>query len=508
MSQLKYGVLLSYASMGVGVMASLVSTPLILRTLGQSEWGLYQLVASVVGYLGLLGFGFASAYVRFYVRAAASDSEDAVSKLNGLFLLVFLAIGVVAAALGIFLVFNTRVVFGDKLTSAEISTAQVLTGIMTLTVALSFPASVFDSFITANERFLFQRVLGLIRALATPTLSVVAVLLGFKSLGMAVVAATLAVAHAIASLFYSVRRLKMSFTLRNLDLSLLREIAVFSSYLFIFMVVDQVNWNVDKFILGRFQGTAAVAVYALAASLNTHYVSISSTVSSVFIPRVNRLVMVADDNSELTKLLTRVGRIQFMILTLVASCLIVFGRPFIAFWVGPEFSAAYPILLLLLIPVTVPLIQNLGIEIQKAKNMHHFRAWTYAGIAVLNVLISIPLAQRYGGTGAAFGTALSLVLGNGLLMNWYYHRRVGLDMKYFWTSIAALMPALIPVTLLGGAIMMFVDFSGLWAMSLWAVAFATLYCCSMWAFGMDASEKDLVRRPLLRLSRRRFDGAR
>jgi len=508
LSQLKYGVVLSYVSMGVGVVVSLLSTPLILRTLGQSEWGLYQLVASVVGYLGLLSFGFGSAYVRFYARAVASDDQDAVGKLNGLFLVVFLTIGAVAAVIGLILVFNARAVLGDKLTSEEISTAQVLIGVMTMTVALSFPASVFNSFVTANERFLFQRVLGLIRVLATPILSVLVVLLGFKSVGMALVVAAVAVAHAIASLAYSVRRLEMRFTTRGLDASLLREIAVFSSYLFIYMVVDQANWSVDKFILGRFQGTAAVAVYALAASLNAHYVSISSTVSGVFIPRVNRLVVVADDNVELTRLLTRVGRIQFMILTLIASGLIVFGRPFIAFWVGPGFSDAYPILLLLVIPVTVPLIQNLGIEIQKAKNMHQFRAWTYAGIAVLNVLVSIPLAQRYGGIGAAFGTAASLLLGNGLLMNWYYHRRVGLDMKYFWKSIAALMPALIPVALLGVAIMAFVDFVSPWILALWLLAFAMLYCSCIWLLGMNDSEKDLIRRPLVRLFRRRLDVAR
>lgn len=504
MSQLKYGVVLSYASMGVGVIASLVSTPVILRTLGQSEWGLYQLVASVVGYLGLLGFGFASAYVRFYVRAEASDDEDAVSKLNGLFLLAFLSMGAAAAVIGVIMVFNTRLVLGNKLTSEEIAAAQALTAIMSVTLALSFPASLFDCFITASERFLFLRVLGLIRAVATPSLSILAVLIGLKSMGLALVVAVVAVGCAIASLVHSVRRLGMRFRLSGLDLSLLREIAVFSFYVFIFMVVDQANWSVDKFILGRTQGTATVAVYALAASLNAHYVSVSSVVSSVFIPRVNRLVVGADDNSELTRLLTRVGRIQFMILTLVGLGLVVFGRPFIGFWVGAEFSDAYPILLLLVIPVTVPLIQNLGIEIQKAKNMHQFRAWTYVGIAALNVSISIPLAQRYGGVGAAFGTAVSLILGNGLLMNWYYHRRVGLDMRYFWKSIIALVPALTPAALLGLAIMVFVEFENPWIMITWATAFAMLYCCSMWIFGMDTSEKDIVRRPLARLSRRGF----
>lgn len=65
-------------------------------------------------------------------------------------------------------------------------------------------------------------------------------------------------------------------------------------------------------------------------------------------------------------------------------------------WAGNDYSGTYPIALLLIIPVTIPLIQNIGIEIQKAKNMHQFRSWVYLGIAVLNVLLSIPLAKVYG----------------------------------------------------------------------------------------------------------------
>ena len=41
----------------------------------------------------------------------------------------------------------------------------------------------------------------------------------------------------------------------------MKEMTVFSSFIFINMVVDQINWNVDKFILGRFRGTVSVAVY-------------------------------------------------------------------------------------------------------------------------------------------------------------------------------------------------------------------------------------------------------
>ena len=210
----------------------------------------------------------------------------------------------------------------------------------------------------------------------------------------------------------------------------MKEMAVFSSYIFLNMIIDQINWNVDKFILGRFRGTVAVAIYGLAAQLNTYYLSLATAISSVFIPRVNRMVASSDDNEKLTKLFTKVGRIQFILLSLICSGIIFFGQPFINMWAGRSYNEAYPIVLLLVIPVTIPLIQNLGIEIQRAKNMHKFRSWIYLLIAVGNVF-KCSTCQKVWWCRCSCGTAIALFIGNGLVMNWYYHNKVGLDMRYF-----------------------------------------------------------------------------
>ena len=64
-NQLKAGAALSYISMGLSYIISIVYTPIMLRLLGQSEFGLYSLTASVVAYLGILNFGFEIAYLRY-----------------------------------------------------------------------------------------------------------------------------------------------------------------------------------------------------------------------------------------------------------------------------------------------------------------------------------------------------------------------------------------------------------------------------------------------------------
>ena len=92
-SQLKAGVILSYLSKSLSTVIELAYTPVMLRLLGQSEYGLYSLTSSVVSYLGLLTFGMSGAYLRFYARERVDKGEDGVARLNGMFLLVFSAIG-------------------------------------------------------------------------------------------------------------------------------------------------------------------------------------------------------------------------------------------------------------------------------------------------------------------------------------------------------------------------------------------------------------------------------
>lgn len=81
-NQLKVGAILSYISMGLGYVISIIYTPIMLRLLGQSEYGLYNLVNSVVSYLGLLNFGFGSAYVRYYSRYKVKDDEENIASYS------------------------------------------------------------------------------------------------------------------------------------------------------------------------------------------------------------------------------------------------------------------------------------------------------------------------------------------------------------------------------------------------------------------------------------------
>ena len=130
MDQKKAGVLLSYGQTVLSTVISLVYTPVMLRLLGQSEYGLYTLVNGFISNLALMSFGLGSAYMRYYARFEASEGERGVAKINGMFMVIFLVIGAMSLVVGGVLVANVHNIFAAKLTPKELDTARILMALL------------------------------------------------------------------------------------------------------------------------------------------------------------------------------------------------------------------------------------------------------------------------------------------------------------------------------------------------------------------------------------------
>ena len=153
--------------------------------------------------------------------------------------------------------------------------------------------------------------------------------------------------------------------------------------------------------------------------------------------------------NEVSDLFIQIGRWQYYLLALVATGFIIFGKQFIAWWAGSGFEDAYWITLLIIIPFTIDLIQNIGLSVLQAMNKYDFRARVYFSVGIFNLCLAIPFAMRYGGIGCAFATGLAMFLGNGLVMNWFYSTQVGLDIKRFWQQITRITVAVIGCLIIG-----------------------------------------------------------
>ena len=496
--QLKIGSLLSYAQMALSVIIGLVYTPIMIGKLGQSEYGLYNTVASIISMLSILNLGFNSSYVRYYAKYKKDNDTESIYKLNGLFLIIFIVIGIIALLCGLFLSFNLPLVFDDGLTKKEYDIAKVLMLLLTANLTISFPMSVFTSIITANERYVFLKGLSIIRTVCSPLVNILILFLGYRSIAMVTVSVSISLIVDVIYFIYVKFILKNKFIFHGFEKGLFRSLFVYTSFIAINMIVDQINNNIDKFLLGRFKGTTSVAIYSVGYTLYQYYMLFSTSVSNVFTPRIHMIIEQTAQNREmrsnkLTNLFIKVGRVQFLILGLIASGIVFFGKPFIAFWAGAGYNESYYVAILLVLPVTIPLMQNIGIEIQRAENKHKFRSIVYLIMAISNLILSIYLCQRYGAIGSAIGTAISFIIANGVIINIYYHKKCDIDIIKFWGNILRMCLGLIVPIIVGICIVKFINLYSIWRLFLFICIYTIIYCASVWMFSMNIYERNLIK---------------
>ena len=432
-NEIKAGAMIGYINMFLNIIIALLYTPFMLKLMGESEYGLYSLIVSIISYLSILDLGFGNAMIRFVSRSQARKDNNE-QKINGIFLFLYTIIGGIALIIGIIISSNVNLIFQDSLNNQELQKAKILVLILVFNVALSFPLSVFDSYIIANEKYKYSKLMTLFKNVTKPLLMTPLLLLGYKSISMTIVTAALNIFFHFLMLFYCLKFLKMKihFSIKNIDKKLLKEIWTYSFFIFLNIIVDSVFNNTDQIILGIVIGTSAVAVYSIAYQIIQMNTMCSTVISGLFLPKVTKILEEKNSNEEVSSLFIKVSRIQIYIMMLIFFGFVIFGKNFIKLWVGANYLDAYHIILIIIGPSIVPLTQNIGISIIQAKNMHQFRAVVYILIAVINVAISIPLAKLYGGIGTAIGTAIANICGQIITMNIFYYKVIKLDIPKYW----------------------------------------------------------------------------
>lgn len=493
-NQLKAGVVLNYVVIILNTVVGLLYTPYMLRMMGQSEYGLYSLVASVIAYLTVLDLGFGNAIVRYTAKFRAEKKTEEQYEMFGMFFLLYLVIGIIAFGIGLGLYFNVGTLFGNTMTAVELDRARIMMLLLVANLAFTFPMSIWGSIIQAYEDFVFQKSLNIFRIILNTAVMICLLHFGYKAVAMVVVQTIFNVLTLVLNFIYCRRKLNIHiyFRFKHFHWGFLKEVAIYSFWIFLNAIMDRVYWSTGQFVLGAMVGTAAVAVFAIAIQLEGMYMQFSTAISSVFLPKVTAMVATNRSRKEISDLFIRTGRMQYIVLAYILSGFIIFGRQFIELWAGAGYSDAYIISLLFFIPLTVPLIQNLGITILQARNEMKFRSVLYIIIALVSLAMQIVLTRFFGGIGCAMGVSGALVVGQILIMNVYYRRRQDLDIKTFWKEISKM--SIIPIILIFSSMLVIRHFFALdsWGkLILGIAAFSLVYIPLFFRFSMTDDERNL-----------------
>ena len=496
-SELKIGSILSVLSIILNSLISIFYTPMYMRYLGTTDYGINSLVQSIMGYIGMLNLGLGSAMVRYTVRYRAEGKTEEEKSLNGMFLVIFTIIMFISIFIGIYVYLKLPNMFSEKFTLEELIKTRKVFVITMIGTAVSFPVSVFSTNINSREKFLYQKTLGLIKMLITPVAGAILMVNGYGLVAVVSVTIILGLITNIFDIIYAFK-IGMRIKFNNFDFEILKDISKYSFYIFLNIIIDRVYWGTDRIIIGKFIGPLSIGIYSIASVFNNIYMSLSIAISGVLFPRINRLVVEKKYN-HLSDMFIRIGRIQYILLGLISSGFIIFGNEFIYLWLGKGYTEVYKIALWIMIPLTIPLIQNTGIAIMQARNQHQFRSIVYFFIAILNVIVSIILVKNYGAIGCAVATGISFTIGNVIIINVYYWKKVDIDIPLFWNNILKMSIPIVLTMILGYLLNYFIKDFSILNFILKGSIYTIVYGILMWIMGMNKEEKTEILKPIRKI---------
>lgn len=500
MHQRKIGIFLSYINIILQVVVGFLYVPILLHYIGKNEYGLYQLIGSMIAYFSIMDFGLTAAVTRFYTKYKALNDKIGMENILAISMYGYGGATLLSLTIGFVCYTHLDWIFGSSMSPAELVEARQMFLLLLFNIAISLSTMVFQSVINAHEKFLFLKGLSTVQLLLQPAFVILILQKYPTAMAVAVAQTILNVALILARIYYCFGKLHITIQYHYWNRDLFQDFKKLALSVFVVTLIDQVFWKTNQIILGIVQGTAAVAVYSIASLIYMNYMALSTAISGVYLPHITEMVAQRKPVSSLSVLFIQIGRWQYYLLGLVGTGFLIFGKQFIQLWAGIGFGDAYWITILIILPFTIDLIQNIGLAILQAMNHYDFRAKIYFMTGAINLALAIPLGIKFGGIGCAFATGLSMLIGNGFVMNWFYDKYIGLDIPGFWKQIGKITGPVMLCLVVGFGFNYLLPGNGKIMFMIKILGYTTLYCAFIYGMVMNKEEKEKVRNIVTKLN--------
>lgn len=495
MNQKRLGIVLSYANLAMGMVVNLFLTPLMISSLGDIDYSIYKVMQSFAGPLSIFHMGISTIVTRCIVKCQTTEHYTEKDKQNtiALSLLASIVMSFFVIIAGAVMCGLIPTIYSDTYDSQRICMGQKIFVVFVASAVFHMLTDVFSGCLIGHEKFVVSSSIPLVRTVSKIVLLYVLLKSGAGALTVVSVDLILAVVVFAFSIWFAVCVLHEIPKLTTFDKKQIIEIFMFGSAILLQAIVNQVNNNVDTMILGAYiNEKSIITMYSSALAVYSIYNSLISVISNFFLPKATKLVMQNASGTELTDFVIKPGRFQAMIAVGCIFGFALFGRNFITIWIGEKYLDAYLVTLILMLPVTIPLVENAVISILDASLKRIYRSTVLVIMAVFNVAISVILVSRFGFWGAAAGTAISLIIGHGILMNIYYAKTFKIEIgRMFFSIFKGILPAGLLASLLCFPLTVYLSDTIL-NFVVKCILFVVLYFLFLMLFGMNTEEKEMI----------------
>lgn len=433
----RFGIILSYISILFHFIINLILVKLLINILGDSEYGLYQLIGSLISYFAIMDFGLSSTVVRFYSESIARGDIKEQENVLAIAKRIYAIITVIAVFCGVILLPNLGIFF-KSLIPSELAEAKIIFIILIINIIIALNGNIYNSILNTYEKFSISKLASIAVDFSQVIILLILLKIFPSAITVVLIQTLLNIIVVIYKKFYCDFILKISIKYHYFNQILIKKIIKFSFNVFVVSLIDQVFWKTDQMILGYFRTTVEIALYSVGSTIYLNFMPLSTSIQAVFLPQFCREIAI-NPHKNFTKEFIEIGLIQCLVLSLFLFGFILVGKDFIVLWVGENYLPAYYIVLIILPPFFVDLIQNTGLAILQAKNIYNLKLLSYSIAVILNVILTILLCPIYGAFGCAIGSSISMIVCNVFLMNYIYKERLKINISLYWKNILKIM---------------------------------------------------------------------
>lgn len=501
MNERKAGILLTYFNISLHTIISFLYIPILLYYIGQKEYGLYQLIGSLIAYFSIMDFGLTKAVISFYSKYKALNNKLQMENILAISLFGYIIVDFIVLIIGLFCYYFLDFIFANSMTLVELEEAKKIFILLLFNILITLGFMIFRAIINSHEKFVFLKGLESIQLILQPFFIIMILEEYPSAFSVALVQTIINVFLIIARTYYCLFKLHINIKFHYWDSVLFKKFKKLALNNFLESIVDQIFWKTNQIILGIVSGTEAVAVYSIASLIYMNYMALSTAISGVYLPHIAEILVGENAIEKLNNLFIQIGRWQYYLLALVASGFIIFGQQFIEKWAGADFEDSYIITIFIILPFTIDLIENIGLSILQVKNKYEYRASSLLFIGIFNIILAIPLAIKYDGVGCAFATGLAIFIESGIIMNWIYIKKIGLKIVEFWKQIFNIS-RIILICLIFGSLFNYCFYTNNTILFLVKIlVYSIFYCCAIYYFSFNQGEKKSVNDIILRFKR-------
>ena len=439
------GVALSYVNTVLNMVTGFFLSSFFVKMLGDTEYGLYQMVTSFVSYLVLLEFGTGTAMTRNIskCRAQNADKQEIQKNISTIWTISLLLAIIIAVAS---IVFYSQIGnIYNKLTFDQVPYAQKILLLEVVYLIVSFLSSTLNGVVLGFEQYKLGPIISIVRLISRAALMVGIILIYRYAIAIVIVDVLVSITTATYLFVFCIRRLRLTFTTRYFDRQVFKEILPLCMAMFIQTLVNQANSSVDQFVIGIKMTPEHVSYYSIGLFFYNAFSLLTTVPITMYGPQIVKDIIQKVNEDTLMDHMIRPSRFITLIGTTALCGFFVAGRQFINLCYGENYKIAWFVALIIMVPMMINMSNGILINVLDALNKRMARSYVLMFTTIANIILTVVWIDIWGIIGASIATAVCTLVGQITMMNVYYSKKLNIKIMYLYyrTFKGILIPQLI-----------------------------------------------------------------